>query len=194
MTPPGLTCCGCTHPLYPSLARLTSEGWLHVDCAAMDTCQTCAAPMIAQGPWARFTPSQRGTAVNDGYRRKADVGICHRCYERDRKGEKGRLRKAEDARVRTERLEDLHWMAEHGECLEGAAARLGITVGAVEKFLTRFDPELLRTLSLRNPRDWNRWTSGDNLPTARTRQQVEARNIKRSERRRAARRRESVAA
>ena len=54
------------------------------------------------------------------------------------------------------RLEDLRFMAETGECLDGAAKRLGISTRGLSLFLTRHDErELMATLQRRNPRDPN---------------------------------------
>ena len=38
---------------------------------------------------------------------------------------------------RLDRIEDLEWMAAHGETLEGAAARLGMRAASLETWLTR---------------------------------------------------------
>ena len=53
------------------------------------------------------------------------------------------------------RLEDLRWMAETGECLSGAARRLGLPHETLRSFLMRRDRELLRVLTDRDPRDPN---------------------------------------
>lgn len=58
------------------------------------------------------------------------------------------------------RMEDICWMAETGESLAGVAKRLGVTQRAVEMFLTRYDrPDVLATLTRRNPRDPNNRTN-----------------------------------
>lgn len=44
-------------------------------------------------------------------------------------------READDAALRAARIENLRWMAANGESLEFAARRLGVTAGAIEKFL-----------------------------------------------------------
>lgn len=54
------------------------------------------------------------------------------------------------------RLEDVRWMAETGECLDGAARRLGLSVNTLERFLWRNDAACLRLLLSRQPRDHNR--------------------------------------
>lgn len=59
------------------------------------------------------------------------------------------------------RLEDVQWMAETGECLDGAARRLGLTRNALEKWLSRRDPDSLRVLIARQPRDHNRFVGSD---------------------------------
>jgi hypothetical protein len=53
------------------------------------------------------------------------------------------------------RAEDVRWMTETGECLDGAAERLGICVHALEYWLRRHAPDLLPILRERNPRDHN---------------------------------------
>lgn len=55
-----------------------------------------------------------------------------------------------------DRLEDVRWMAATGECLDGAARRLGMTRNALEKWLGRRDPAALSALIARQPRDHNR--------------------------------------
>ena len=54
------------------------------------------------------------------------------------------------------RLEDVRWMAETGECLDGAARRLGLTGNALERWLERNDRAALAALLARQPRDHNR--------------------------------------
>jgi len=51
-----------------------------------------------------------------------------------------------------QRIEDLEWMAAHGESLNGAARRLGLSVGGVESFCVKHKRvDLSRTLRARNP-------------------------------------------
>lgn len=57
------------------------------------------------------------------------------------------------------RLEDVRWMAETGECLDGAARRLGLTRNTLEKWLARSDADALRLLVSRQPRDHNRFVA-----------------------------------
>lgn len=48
---------------------------------------------------------------------------------------------------RLDRIEDLEWMAAHGETLEGAAARLGMRAASLETWLLRSHrPALVRAL------------------------------------------------
>lgn len=54
------------------------------------------------------------------------------------------------------RLEDVRWMAETGEHLDGAARRLGISTATLERFLERNDRDALSRLIARRPRDHNR--------------------------------------
>ena len=57
---------------------------------------------------------------------------------------------------RADRAEDVQWMAETGECLTGAAARLGITTAALEVWCRRHDRDSLALLLAREPKDHNR--------------------------------------
>jgi hypothetical protein len=54
------------------------------------------------------------------------------------------------------RAEDVRWFVETGECLTGAARRLGITPQGLDKWCRRMAmlPEL-DTLRCREPYDWN---------------------------------------
>ena len=56
---------------------------------------------------------------------------------------------------RAERLEDLAWMVETGETVEGAARRLGLTPNALDKWCGQNAPDLLQRLRSREvlPRD-----------------------------------------
>lgn len=54
-----------------------------------------------------------------------------------------------------DRLEDVSWLAETGESLSGAAARLGLTNEALRQWCRRFAPELAPILVAREPRDPN---------------------------------------
>jgi hypothetical protein len=60
---------------------------------------------------------------------------------------------------RAARLEDARWMAETGECLDGAARRLGLTRDALERWLTVNDRTTLSALIARQPRDHNRFVA-----------------------------------
>ena len=51
---------------------------------------------------------------------------------------------------RQERFEDLAWMVETGETIEGAARRLGLSPNALEKFAVEHAPDLLRKLRERD--------------------------------------------
>ena len=51
---------------------------------------------------------------------------------------------------RQERLEDLAWMVETGETIEGAARRLGLSQNALEKWTAENAPGLLRKLRERD--------------------------------------------
>lgn len=60
------------------------------------------------------------------------------------------------------RVEDLRWMAETGENAEGAAARLGLTFKALERYARRHAPDAWTALLSRRPRDHNRETQKSN--------------------------------
>lgn len=62
-----------------------------------------------------------------------------------------KLRAARNA----ERLEDVTWMALTGECLTGAAKRLGIGPESLRSWCRRHAPELGQRLADREPRDPN---------------------------------------
>lgn len=151
-----------------------------------ETCGTCHSSLVKQNVWINLTPAQRATATNEGCRRKAAHGICSRCYEREGRSPEGRAARNEAARVKAERLEDLCWMADvGGECLDGAAQRLNLTVRAVELFLQRAgEREVLRKLTARNPRDHNRTPDGSSITRAMPEAYVDRKNAKRNERRR----------
>lgn len=54
------------------------------------------------------------------------------------------------------RLEDCRWMAATGECLSGAASRLGLKTNTLEKWLLANDRATFSALLAREPRDHNR--------------------------------------
>lgn len=65
------------------------------------------------------------------------------------------------ARIRAERLEDVAWMAATGECMTGAARRLGLTHSALDHWTRRHAPELREVLLAREPLGYSRerWAS-----------------------------------
>lgn len=133
-TPPGLTCVNCKQHLYPAIARATDNGWTHAN--------RC----------------ERACSVADCERKNHAHNYCQEHYRRykaygDALHEPPRF-SAE------ERLEDVRWMAETGECMEGAASRLGMQVKALEAWLRRYDPACLARLIAHRPRDHNRTADG----------------------------------
>lgn len=60
------------------------------------------------------------------------------------------------------RGEDLQWLADTGENAIGAAARLGLTYAALEKWARNRMPDVWAVLIERNPRDANGRTGGAN--------------------------------
>jgi hypothetical protein len=134
-TPPGLTCVACGRRLYPSIARATDNGWTHA------------------------TRCPLGCGVEGCDRPRHAHGYCQMHMHRwIRYGDP--LREPPRNVNREERLEDLWWMAETGECLSGAASRLGVQVKALEAWLRRHDRDLLQRLVAHEPRDHNRVLDG----------------------------------
>jgi hypothetical protein len=69
------------------------------------------------------------------------------------------------ARTTEARREDLAFMAEMGECLTGAAKRLGITPGTLEDWCRKHDArEILALLLDHEPRDWHYMTARNGVP------------------------------
>ena len=107
-------------------------------------CADCARPF--RGPHA---PTDYAHATLDGFVH------THGCTPVT-KGEAAAFRsmtyRATKLVERLDRIEDLEWMAVHGETLEGAAARLGLSAASLETWLTQAHrPDLLRAL-VRNGR------------------------------------------
>lgn len=151
--PPGLTCGRCTQPLYPHLARATDDALIHTD-ACVETCHSCQATLVSRKRWDKQTPEERADAIAAGRRRKGRENTCSRCAKSTYREDGQRRDNAE--RARAERIEDLEWMAETGESLAGAAHRLGLTLSALEHFLSRAGRLDLRAVLVgRNPHDHN---------------------------------------
>lgn len=148
-----LTCISCDHPLYPDLACITSTGWRHVRCPQVEeACDTCSLPMVTEWEWRKLTARERHAKLSNGHRRKSGPGTCSRCAHVAYKAKA----RAERERARSDRIEDLRWMADHGESLIGAASRLDITESALEHFLVRHEcRDLLAVFISHNPRDHN---------------------------------------
>jgi hypothetical protein len=58
---------------------------------------------------------------------------------------------------RAERLEDVLWMTANGECMTGAAQRLGLSHGALDHWTRRYAPEARRVLLDREPLGFTAW-------------------------------------
>ena len=128
MIPAGLTCGKCQRALYPDVARLHGETYVHVG--------RCPCLVTDCG----------GTNHSRGY--------CNKHYARLMKhGDP----LADVDRVVTIEMEDVEWLAATGENLIGAAARLGAKSDkALEAWLRRQGRmDLVHQLAARNPRDWN---------------------------------------
>lgn len=101
--------------------------------------------------------SGRPCGVTDCQRPHHSHGYCvmhmHRWLKHGDPTEGGRI----DADAR---LEDLRWMADTGEGLSGASARIGAKVKTVEAFLRRHDPDCLARLIAHEPKDHNRLRDG----------------------------------
>lgn len=100
-------------------------------------------------------PVEHGT--DRGYfqhRYRRDLPACVPCRTAHAAAEKRRAERREAVRADPMfmRLEDLRWMAEHGECAEGAAARLEVTPAALAKWCTvHGQTDLWHTLRARDP-------------------------------------------
>lgn len=49
MTPPGLTCAACSHPLYPLTATITDDGYRHTRCPRFCEIEGCDGQHRARG-------------------------------------------------------------------------------------------------------------------------------------------------
>ena len=190
-----LTCIDCDQPLYPDTARITPTGWRHVRCSPVkETCSICAAALVSRYWWEKLPAEERATAIKNGIRRRANATTCSRCAHAATKGRSPAERRAEVARVKAERLEDLTFMAETGESLRGAATRLDTTEGAIENFLLRANrKDLLHQLRRRNPHDHNKARDGLDITRAMPNPVEDRKQAKRNQKRKAERR-EQVAA
>lgn len=83
---------------------------------------------------------------------KNESGLCVRCYTRNYRAKHSRS--TIRAKMRSDRIEDLTFMADCGETLEGAAPRLGLTESGLEKWGRDNCPELLARLR-RNGERWS---------------------------------------
>lgn len=125
--PPGLTCADCQQPLAPHLAVRTLDGWEH---AGRCPCK-----------------------VNDCPNPRHAGGYCNPHYGRMKRH--GNPLAGNRANIKLH-IEDIEWMAENGESLSGAAARLGVTVSALDRHLRRGGhTDIITTLLRHEPRDWN---------------------------------------
>lgn len=137
MTPPGLTCPRCQSALYPHLATTTDDGFAHI--------HRCQRVCVIEGCGRKHHANGYCSAHNHRLMKYGDPTFVS------------------DHRPRVdhvERAEDVRWMADTGECLSGAAARLGITPAALEVWGRRHDRESLARLIAREPKDHNRVPSG----------------------------------
>ena len=98
------------------------------------TCVACNRPLYpnlarrTDDGWRhKSSRCPRVGCVMEGCDRKHQArGYCELHYKRIAKGQKAPLH-----------IEDIEWMAETGECLTGAARRLGVQPKSVERFLYR---------------------------------------------------------
>lgn len=132
-----MTCAICEQGLAPEEARATDYGWMHAettDCPRFCTIVGCSRPTTARGWCQAHWRHWRRTGSPEGAKPRVDAA---------------------------DRLEDVQWMAETGECLDGAAARLGLAPDTLELFLRRHDRgDLCTLLRSRNPRDHNSVADG----------------------------------
>lgn len=127
---PGLTCARCRADLYPHVATTTEAGFQHAHrCGRACGVEGCPDQHHANGYCMTHNRRWRkyGDPLHDIHTADADA-----------------------------RLEDLRWMAETGEGLTVASARVGEKVKTVEAFLRRYDRECLALLIAQEPRDHNR--------------------------------------
>lgn len=129
----------------------------------LETCLGCGCGIIKRHVWKAMSVAERETAREHGLRDKYANGQCRACWQREDRRARGieaPVRATDVTAERKARLEDVAWMAETGECLAGAAKRLGITERSLERFLKLHDRGLLGALNANNPRDWNAVTTG----------------------------------
>lgn len=78
---------------------------------------------------------RHGTYAGAKAHKKADEQVCEPCRVARNAYLAARKRMTRPLSTRTsDRLEDLRWMVETGECATGAARRLGISLVALEKW------------------------------------------------------------
>lgn len=108
--PPGLTCAHCHQRFFGALAHWSADGWQHAGkCSRLCTMPDCDRPHDA-------------------------AGYCKTHYTRHR-------RYGDPAQTSRNPLiiEDVEWMVETGEHLEGVAKRTGRTVVGLTRALERED-------------------------------------------------------
>jgi hypothetical protein len=135
--PPGLLCATCTRPFEKQLAKHTPNGWVHaVSCLEGD------------GPAPR-----RDCKVTDCPKDVDSLGYCSMHYRRWRRH--GDPLNPGRSKPEPLHIEDVEWMAETGECITGAARRLGRSVDALERALIRAGRRDLLRLLVSREGDWN---------------------------------------
>lgn len=123
----GLTCASCQQPLYPSLACITDDGYVHAKrcprVCEIDGCnQSRHTALHCSSHHQRL--KRYGDPLGGGTPRHAPIEI-----------------------------EDVEWMVETGEVLSGACRRLGKSVNTFERALARVGrSDLYRALAAREGR------------------------------------------
>ena len=102
-------------------------------------CADCARPF--RGPHA---PTDYAHVTSEGF---VHTHGCAPVTSREAAAFRSMTYRATKLVERLDRIEDLEWMATHGETLEGAAGRLGMRAASLETWLLRSRrPALVRAL------------------------------------------------
>jgi hypothetical protein len=113
--PPGLTCAGCHNPFGGQTAKATRAGWVHSEQCPPRLC-----------------------TIGDCQERAHARTYCRLHYQRWAKhGDPTKTLEEARAEAIVHMIEDVEWMVETGEHLEGACKRLGKRPDTLEQALYR---------------------------------------------------------